>query len=161
MSNSLDRRVESLLYRETKLLDEGKYEQWLQLYSRDCIYWIPTWVSDYSTTMDPRTQVSYIYLDRKGLESYVRRLASGEAPTYEPPPKTVRLVSNVLVDGVDGETIRASANWIMLVSRTKGIQTLGGSSEYRLKPQDGELKIAYKKAIVATMEIQGGQLLLV
>ena len=34
-------RCRSLLEREARLLDQGRFEDWLAMYSAQCIYWIP------------------------------------------------------------------------------------------------------------------------
>ncbi|HXG18480.1 MAG TPA: hypothetical protein VNN62_05335 [Methylomirabilota bacterium] len=33
---------EQLLIREARLIDDGEFTQWLDLFTRECLYWIPT-----------------------------------------------------------------------------------------------------------------------
>ncbi|MDH3643622.1 MAG: aromatic-ring-hydroxylating dioxygenase, partial [Gammaproteobacteria bacterium] len=35
-------RVEAFLYREARLMDENRYEEWLELFAEECEYWIPS-----------------------------------------------------------------------------------------------------------------------
>ena len=34
-------RPEQFLYHEARLLDEQRYEEWLELFSDDATYWVP------------------------------------------------------------------------------------------------------------------------
>lgn len=158
VSPEVRQEVEKLVYLDMKLLDERRYIDWLNLYSKRCTYWMPLWVSDYGVTEDPRTQLSYLNLDRGGLEVYVKRLLSDSAHAYEPPPKITRIASNLLVeDGEDG-TIRVMGKWLVHMWK-KGLQLiLSGDVEYKVVREDGTLKILSKKVTVASDNIPGGQL---
>ncbi|HWM76977.1 MAG TPA: aromatic-ring-hydroxylating dioxygenase subunit beta, partial [Methylomirabilota bacterium] len=37
----LKQEIESFLYREADLLDERRYEEWLELFTEDAHYWMP------------------------------------------------------------------------------------------------------------------------
>ncbi|MGH7804230.1 MAG: aromatic-ring-hydroxylating dioxygenase subunit beta, partial [Candidatus Binatia bacterium] len=52
---TLDRAaVESFLYREARLMDTHRYDEWLALFDEDATYWIPSNRDD----IDPRREVS-------------------------------------------------------------------------------------------------------
>ncbi|MGH8695028.1 MAG: hypothetical protein ACREVS_00965, partial [Burkholderiales bacterium] len=34
-------RCQAVLYREARLLDAGQFEEWLALYTPECLYWVP------------------------------------------------------------------------------------------------------------------------
>lgn len=103
--------AEELLFRESRLLDDGELKRWLELFTDDCEYWIPTW----NTTPDEAPSV--IYDDRGRLEERIFRLIDTPAYSQLPASRTVHLVSNVEVDDGDGQaedgdgttTIRCSA----------------------------------------------------
>ena len=40
-SQNTRREIELYLFREARLLDEGKMEDWLEMFSSECLYWIP------------------------------------------------------------------------------------------------------------------------
>ena len=40
-SQETQQEIERFLFREARLLDEGKLEDWLSLFSSECLYWIP------------------------------------------------------------------------------------------------------------------------
>jgi len=52
---------ERLIKREARLLDDGEFERWIELFSRECIYWIPA-----GRANDPRREVAVEFHDRRG-----------------------------------------------------------------------------------------------
>jgi benzoate/toluate 1,2-dioxygenase beta subunit len=82
-----------LLEREARLLDQLRYEDWLAMYTPECIYWAP------STPRrgDPRREISVMFDDRRRLEDRIYRLRTGFAWSQAPASRTVRLISNVEV----------------------------------------------------------------
>src|SRR5919197_5373778 len=83
----------ALLEREARLLDQLRYEDWLDLFARECIYWVPA----SPNAGDPRREVAVAFDDRRRLEDRVYRLRTGYAWSQAPASRTVRLVSNVEV----------------------------------------------------------------
>ncbi len=65
-------RCERFLQHEARLLDEGKFDEWLALFTADGSYWVPSEPDQ----DNPHDTVSLIYDDRRLLETRVRRLAS-------------------------------------------------------------------------------------
>ena len=86
-------RFRMLLEREARLLDQLRYEDWLKLYTPECIYWVPATPG----AGDPRREVSVMFDDRRRLEDRVYRLRTGFAWSQAPASRTVRLVTNVEV----------------------------------------------------------------
>lgn len=85
--------AETLLYREARLLDEGRFNDWLDLYTDECLYWVPVAPSG----GDPRTEVSHAFDDRRRLTDRVYWLRTGLAFCQIPQSRTRRLVGNVEV----------------------------------------------------------------
>ena len=65
-------RCERFLQHEARLLDDGKFDDWLALFTPDGSYWVPSEPDQ----DNPHDTVSLIYDDRRLLETRVRRLAS-------------------------------------------------------------------------------------
>jgi len=38
--------TEDLIYREARLLDEKKWQDWLALYTEDALFWMPSWAGE-------------------------------------------------------------------------------------------------------------------
>lgn len=82
-----------LLEREARLLDQLRYEDWLAMYARECIYWVPSTPN----IGDPRREIAIMFDDRRRLEDRIYRLRTGFAWSQAPASRTVRLISNVEV----------------------------------------------------------------
>ena len=63
-----------LIYRESMLLDQHQWEEWLSLYSTDAVFWMPSWGSESELITDPELELNLIYFkNRDGLEDRVFR----------------------------------------------------------------------------------------
>jgi 3-phenylpropionate/cinnamic acid dioxygenase small subunit len=133
--------IEQFLYQEARLLDEGRLEEWLALFTDDATYWVPLEANQ----ADPRTTVSIIYNDRRLLEVRVRQFRHPRAHARVPAPRTVHQVSNVLVLEDDGREARVASTLVMLEYRKERQRVWGGLVEHRLRRTDGGLRIAAKR----------------
>src|SRR5215468_6685626 len=115
-SEALDlARCERFLLHEARLLDDGKFDDWLALFTPDAWYWVPSEPGQ----DNPHDTVSLIYDDRRLLETRVRRLASPRIYSQEPRSRTTRLVGNVSVEEVsaDGLSCTVRSKFFMLENR--------------------------------------------
>ena len=148
--------IEELLSREAALLDEKKWKDWLELYAEDAVFWMPAWASEYETTTDPELELNLLYLKgRINLEDRVFRIESGESFASVPMARTTHLVGNVIVGAVEGIDISARASWIVHSYGLHGAITRSGSYEYKLRQQEGGLKIARKKIVMIDDKLVG------
>src|SRR5580658_10377676 len=85
---------EQFLLHEARLLDDGKFDDWLALFTPEAWYWVP---SEPGQT-DRFETVSLINDDRRLLETRVRRLASPRMYSQEPRSRTSRVVANVTIE---------------------------------------------------------------
>lgn len=101
------------MQREALLLDEQRWQEWLDLYVPACVFWVPMWKSETQPTTDPESELSFIYLDGLSqLTERVRRVTSGRAISSIPVPRTSHLVGPGLVDCEDGmRTIVVRSAW--------------------------------------------------
>ena len=80
-----------LLHYEARLLDAARLPEWLDLFTDDCVYWLPTDVDG----ADPQRMVAWEMNDRRRLEERVERLGTGRAYSQAPPTRTTHLYTNV------------------------------------------------------------------
>ena len=133
--------VAEFLYHEADLLDSRRYEDWLELYTEDAVYWIPQ-----GDEPDPVHHVSIAYDDRRRLHERVLRLASGFAFSQDPPSRTCHVVGNVRVAGeIDGDLdVRSN---LVLAEMRRGLQSVyAGQVTHRLVPT-GESFMVRRKTI--------------
>jgi 3-phenylpropionate/cinnamic acid dioxygenase small subunit len=145
--------AENILYLEGYYLDTRKWDEWLDLFTEDVVYWVPSWKSEHEYTTDPESELCLIYYtNRNGLEDRVIRATSGQSPASTPLPRTVHLRSNVLVTAATGDRIGVHACWTTHSYRPKDKRNelLFGRCEYVLATTESGWKIAEKKTIIAS-----------
>ena len=96
--------VTRFLHFEARLLDASRLPEWLDLFTDDCVYWLPTDVDG----ADPRSMVAWELNDRRRLEERVERLGTGRAYSQAPPTRTTHLYTNI-------ETLTAGANEVQVL----------------------------------------------
>ena len=136
--------IEKFLYREARLLDERRFEEWMNLFADDGYYWVPA-APDQD---DPYDCVSIFFDDRATMKTRLSRLDHPKIHSQKPASRTCHYVSNVAVDEdhhVDGE-ILVRSNLMMLEFRLDKQNAYGGHCRHllRVKP-DGTFEIAWKR----------------
>ena len=136
-------RCEQFLLHEARLLDDGRFDEWLALFTEDAWYWIPTEPDQQS----PFETVSLVYDDRRLLETRVRRLKSPRIYSQEPPSRTSRIVANVTVEEVtaDRSACTVRSKFLVLENRRAAQRLFGGTAFHRLAQLEGNLRIAWKR----------------
>lgn len=118
-----------LLEREARLLDQLRYEDWLALFARECVYWVPATPN----AGDPRREVAVTFDDRRRLEDRIYRLRTGYAWSQAPASRTVRLITNVEVFATDRETVRmVRSNFLITEFWGDETRLLSGWCGYRM-----------------------------
>jgi p-cumate 2,3-dioxygenase beta subunit len=137
--------IEDFLYAEAALLDEWRLHEWLELLTEDATYEVP------STDMpdgDAKTTLFIIADSAERIRSRVHQLMGKFAWAENPPSRTRRLISNVRIRDIDGDTIRVTANFAVYRMRLELVDTYIGRYEYTLVLRDGGLKIRQRRAIL-------------
>jgi benzoate/toluate 1,2-dioxygenase subunit beta len=137
-------KLENFLYREARLMDEHAYDEWLALWDKDALYWVPCGRDD----LDPAREVSLIYDDRTRLETRIMRLKSGVAHAQEPKSRMRRVVSNIEAEeGENGEVVTHS-NFVLAELRRGKQDTFAGRTIHKLRPSNGSYRIFFKKVML-------------
>ena len=149
--------AEAFLVEEARLLDEGLFDDWLKLFSTDGFYWLP--IVDGS---DPGREPSLIYDNAQACAQRVYALTHAEHYAQRPPSRTVRLISNLQVDGGAEEEgiVSIRSNLLILELRTGDRQQvglaqqrlIGARCEHRLRYEEG-WKIVLKKVLLIDRDV--------
>ncbi|MBS1887637.1 MAG: aromatic-ring-hydroxylating dioxygenase subunit beta [Actinobacteria bacterium] len=144
--------AEEILYREAALLDAGRFDEWLELFTDDAVYWIPQGEGG-----DPEHEVSIVYDDRRRMHERVLRLGSGFAYSQDPPSRTCHLVGNVLVEPGEGEgELRVGSKLIVAEVRRNAQNLFAGAVEHVLVPDGEGLRIRRKVVRLVNSDIPLG-----
>lgn len=135
-------RCRALLEREARLLDQGRFEDWLAMYAPECLYWVPGTPGG----GDPRREVTLAFDDRRQLESRIYRVRTGFAWSQVPASRTVRLVANVEVFRTGAPAVwMVRSNFLVSEFRAGQRQALAGWCGHRIAERAGRLEILVKQ----------------
>ena len=94
------RAVEQFLYRQAEILDDRRWDVWLDLFTEDGRYWMPA--SEAQTTGDGVPNI--FYEDRNLMKVRIKRVTHPRAHSQHPPNRTSHVVSNVVIEEADPAT---------------------------------------------------------
>jgi len=137
------RAVEQFLIHEARLLDEGRFEDWLALFTESAWYWVPI----DPRQANPHDMVSIIYDDRRLLETRVRRLCNPNIHAQSPPSRTSRIIGNVVAapdEGQDGG-LTVFSRFQMVEFRRDKQRLFAGSLRHGLVPATDGFRIRWKR----------------
>lgn len=141
---AVTQEISDLLYRECALLEEGKFEEWVELFTPDCLYWVPS----NSFDGDPQRDVSIVNDDAARLRERVSRLKSGQFWAQDPPSRTTRMIGNMRLaeppaDGARGD-VRVESR-LVVVELRRGVSRLySGKVLHDLRGVKGQWRIRQK-----------------
>jgi p-cumate 2,3-dioxygenase beta subunit len=144
--------IEDFLYAEAALLDQWKLDEWVQLFTEDCTYIVPT--TDLPDG-DPRQDLVFIDDNLLRLQGRVRRLKSRSAHREFPKSRTRHIVTNVrIVDVVDGDAV-VEAFFQVYRFKEGNSEPFVGAYRYQLTRRDGRIKIRHKRATLDLETLRG------
>ena len=137
------RKIELFLIHEARLLDARRFDDWMELFTEDGIYWVPARPGQES----PDDESSLFYDDRRLMKTRIARLTHPGMHSQNPPSRCCHLVSNVLVEpAVGGEAeILVTSNAIMVEYRRDDQRIFAGKNTHKLAPSGATFQIASKK----------------
>ena len=105
--------IEQFLYHEAALIDERRYEEWIELYADDVHYHMPIrrnikfgqWDMEDSSS---DSEVSWMDEGKETLMGRVRQLVTGVHWAEEPVSRVRHIVTNVRITGVKGDEVSVS-----------------------------------------------------
>lgn len=120
------RRVERFLSIEASLLDQRRFDLWFGLFGEEVSYSMRTVVNAHQRVERNRPERTFLFCDnRTQLGQRIARLKTGTAWSEEPPSRTRRLISNVLVEpGENAGEYRVRSNFAVFRSRQESDNTL-------------------------------------
>ena len=150
----LERDVENFLYREAELLDDRRYEDWLDLWTEDAHYFMPIrrnikfgqWDAENTNELE---DISWFDEGKQTLTSRVVQLNTGIHWSEEPPSRICHMVSAVRIDEVNGNEVSVHSRFLIYRNRLADEQNFYvGKREDTLRRVGGKWKIARRKVIL-------------
>ena len=143
---ALLRDVQVLLTQQAAMLDARRWNQWMELFTDDGVYWMPAAPEQ----TDWASQPSIFAEDRLLMEVRANRLLHPNAWSQAPMWETDHLVSHVAIESVgegpEGHEIRVRSKFHMMELRRDTIRHFGGRYRHTLvRGTDGALRIKLQR----------------
>lgn len=131
------------IYAEARMLDEGRFADWLALWLSEGHYWMPL---DYKQT-DPETVTSLLYEDNFMLRLRVERLEGERTFSQKPKSRCHHVLNRPFVDVYDPAANHYVTTTAMhyVETRLDDQQLLAVTARHELKVIDGAIRIANKR----------------
>jgi 3-phenylpropionate/cinnamic acid dioxygenase small subunit len=155
--------VEDLLFREARLLDDLKLDEWLQMFAPDGLYWIPI-----DENAPIASQGAIVFDTPLRREERVHHLLHTSFPAQSPRSRTIHCITNVMVESQD-ENLLVTSSQVIYEMRTgdfaqKGIgliTPLVARVDHVLRTIQGQLRIAEKKILLINRDTWQGNLTII
>ena len=144
------------IYAEARMLDEGRYTEWLDLWLPEAHYWMPL---DYEQA-DPLTATSLLYEDHFMLRLRVERLNGARTFSQKPKSRCHHVIQRPFIDVFDPDAGRFQTNTAMhyIETRLDEQQLLALTATHDLALVDGVLRIAGKKVVLLNSDAAFGNI---
>ncbi len=148
-------RVQQFLTTEAHLMDDRRFNEWVELFADDITYWMPVVSNRVMPDLDKAEHafgdLAHFEENKATLLGRVKRLYTGLAWAESPPSRTRHLVSNIQVERITSPAERSSELLVrsaFLLYRTHmeyDEDVMGGVRTDILRPVNDGFQIAYRK----------------
>ena len=121
--------IEDFFYREADLLDDRKYDDWLELFTEDARYWMPMRRNVSSEEMETENtaelhDMSWFDEGKATLIKRVQQIKTGVHWAEEPYSRVSHLVTNVRLLDVGPSEVRVRCRFIVYRNRMRDEESL-------------------------------------
>jgi 3-phenylpropionate/cinnamic acid dioxygenase small subunit len=151
-----DKDLIDFVYREARLIDQHRFEEWLALFSDDGHYWMPL---EWGQT-DPRLTCSLMYEDKLLLSIRVERLKHNRNFSQKPKSRCHHVLQAPQIDSRD-EAGNTYVTWTPMhyVETRMDEQTLYAAwATHTLTVEDGRLRIKLKRVDLVNSDAAFGNI---
>jgi len=133
----------AFVYREARLIDERKFQEWYELFAEDGHYWLPMRRGQ----TDPVAEQSITYEDKLLLRARVERFKSGKTYSDKPPVLCQHILEAPATEEIDPAANRYRTRTAFLYVEYRGgdQRLLAGTVEHILRLEGGGLRIVEKR----------------
>ncbi len=167
ISHELRHEIEQFLYAEARILDDQEFHTWLELFTDDVHYWMPTRTNYYrkdskaiavlnraalaeQQEMGRENEVAFFDENKQTLGMRVARLDTGMAWAEDPPSRTRHIITNIEVqEGEKPDELKVYSNYLLYRNRLGTEQDFYiGARQDVLRKAGDSWKISYRKVIL-------------
>ena len=138
---------------EAWLLDDRKFDDWLELFTDDVFYFMPrrrnVHRKDLAQELTEVGDLAIFEDDKTYLRMRVERLQTGMAWAEDPPSRTRHLIGNLVVEPLPNGEVQAKTAFILYRSHHETDENIfAGSREDVLRQVAGQWKIARRVIVL-------------
>ncbi len=132
-----------LVYREARLIDEKRFDEWFELFAEDGFYWVPLTPGQ----PDGVNHTSLAYEDKLLLKLRIERLKSPRAYSQQPESRCLHVLQRPEVESMDaanGEYVTRTA-YVYVETRGDEQQVYACTAFHTIVAAGGALRIRLKR----------------
>lgn len=146
------------VYTEARLLDEARFDEWLDLFAEDGVYWMPLMPGQ----TDARLHTSLMHEDKLLLRIRVERLAGARTYSQQPPSRCHHLLQqpDVIEMSPDSGRYQVRTAFHYVETRQDAQTLLAGWATHELVSTPDGLRIAMKRVDLVNSDAAFGNICL-
>jgi 3-phenylpropionate/cinnamic acid dioxygenase small subunit len=151
-----DQQLIDFVIRETRLIDQHRFEEWLELFAEDRFYWMPL---EWGQT-DPRLTTSLMYEDKLLLKIRVERLKGNRTFSQKPKSHCHHVLQTPQVDSRN-EAANEYVTWTPMhyvETRLDQQDLYAAWATHTLAVVDGTLRIKLKRVDIVNCDAAFGNI---
>lgn len=156
MTTFSNQQLTDFVYAETRLLDDLRFDEWLDLFAEDGYYWMPLTHDQ----PDPRLHTSLLYEDKLLLKIRIDRLNGNKTFSQQPKSRCHHLIQQPAVELADDATgeyiVRSTFHYVE--TRIDQQDFYAGWLTHYLVRQDDALRIKLKKVQLVNCDAAFGNI---
>ena len=156
MSTFTDKHLIDFIYAEARMLDEQRFDDWLNLFTEDARYWMPLAPGQ----QDPLLHASLLYEDKLLLRVRVERLAGARTYSQQPRSRSHHLLQQPSIERVDRDagtcTLRTAFHY--LETRLDTQTLFAGWATHELVTAGDALRIKLKRVDLVNCDAAFGSI---
>jgi len=156
MNSFSEKQLVEFVYAEARMLDEQRFDDWLNLFTEDAYYWMPLAPGQ----QDARLHASLLYEDKLLLRVRVERLAGARTFSQQPRSRSHHLLQQPSIEAADRDTGRYTLRTAFHYLETRlDTQTLfAGWATHELVTMEGALRIRLKRVDLVNCDAAFGNI---
>jgi 3-phenylpropionate/cinnamic acid dioxygenase small subunit len=135
------REIEQFLYRQSELLDGKLWQDYIDLFADDGVYWMPVTPDQTEWEGSP----SIFAEDRCMMEVRMGRITHPTAWSQAPMWGTSHVIGNVVIESASGGEWIVRSRFHMMELRRDTVRHFGGTYRHTLVRDSGQLKIKLQR----------------
>jgi 3-phenylpropionate/cinnamic acid dioxygenase small subunit len=143
----LQMEVERFFAAEAEILDERRFDEWLDLLHEDVRYWMPIarnvrFDQPHLEYTRERSEASWFDEGKDTLRKRVLQIQGGDHWAEEPRSRTTHIVANVNVEDREGPDVRTKCRFVVCTNRLEhDVELYVGKRVDVLRRENGKLKV--------------------